>query len=80
MAMPIMFGPGAIATEIGLLSTIKDSDRAILSFAVVALAICTTMLIITSLWLTPITFSKRLARKASTPRPVSSASSFRRWA
>ncbi|MGF6203795.1 MarC family protein [Pseudomonas laurylsulfatiphila] len=45
MAMPIMFGPGAIATVIGLTSTIKDSDRAILSFAVVALAICATMLV-----------------------------------
>ncbi|POA20268.1 antibiotic resistance protein MarC [Pseudomonas sp. FW300-N1A1] len=44
LAMPIMFGPGAIATVIGLTSTIKDSDRAVISFAVVALAICATML------------------------------------
>ncbi|MGE8187151.1 MarC family protein [Pseudomonas sp. NPDC086278] len=43
MAMPIMFGPGAIATVIGLTSTIKDSDRAVQSFTVVALAICATM-------------------------------------
>jgi len=43
LAMPIMFGPGAIATVIGLTSTIKESDRALLSFAVVALAICATM-------------------------------------
>ncbi|KJZ37003.1 NAAT family transporter [Pseudomonas sp. B21-040] len=43
MAMPIMFGPGAIATVIGLTSTIKDSNRAVMSFAVVALAICATM-------------------------------------
>ena len=45
MAMPIMFGPGAIATVIGLTSTIKDTDRAILHFAVVALAICATMFV-----------------------------------
>ncbi len=44
LAMPIMFGPGAIATVIGLTSTIKDSERALLSFCAVALAICATML------------------------------------
>ncbi len=43
MAMPIMFGPGAIATVMGLTSTIKDSDRMVLSFLVVALAIVATM-------------------------------------
>jgi len=43
LAMPIMFGPGAIATVIGLTSTIKDASHAVLSFAVVALAICATM-------------------------------------
>ena len=43
MAMPIMFGPGAIATVMGLTSTIKESDRMVLSFLVVALAIIATM-------------------------------------
>ena len=43
LAMPIMFGPGAIATVISLTSTIKDSGRAVLSFAAVALAIVATM-------------------------------------
>lgn len=43
LAMPIMFGPGAIATVISLTTTIKDSERAVLSFAAVALAIVATM-------------------------------------
>ena len=43
MAMPIMFGPGAIATVIGLTSTIKEADRVVISFAVVALALCAVM-------------------------------------
>lgn len=44
MAMPIMFGPGAIATVIGLTSTIKDSERALLSGVAVVLAMIATML------------------------------------
>lgn len=44
MAMPIMFGPGAIATVIGLTSTIKASERALLSGAAVVLAMVATML------------------------------------
>ncbi|MBF7731624.1 MarC family protein [Pseudomonas sp. N040] len=43
MAMPIMFGPGAIATVMGLTSTIKESEHVLLSFLVVALAIVATM-------------------------------------
>ena len=46
MAMPIMFGPGAIATVIGLTSTIEDSDHVLLSFVSVSLAIISTMLVI----------------------------------
>ncbi|MFZ3185173.1 MAG: MarC family protein [Pseudomonas sp.] len=44
MVMPIMFGPGAIATVIGLTSTIKASERALLSGAAVVLAMVATML------------------------------------
>jgi multiple antibiotic resistance protein len=44
LAMPIMFGPGAIATVIGLTTTIKDSERALLSFAAVTLAMVACML------------------------------------
>lgn len=46
MAMPIMFGPGAIATVIGLTSTIKSSGHVLLSFFSVSLAILATMLVI----------------------------------
>ncbi len=45
MAMPIMFGPGAIATVIGLTSTIKESEHILLSFCWVSLAITATMLV-----------------------------------
>jgi multiple antibiotic resistance protein len=45
MAMPIMVGPGAIATVIGLTSTIKNSDRILLSFCSVSLAITAVMLV-----------------------------------
>jgi multiple antibiotic resistance protein len=45
MAMPIMFGPGAIATVIGLTSTIKESGHILLSFCWVSLAITATMLV-----------------------------------
>jgi multiple antibiotic resistance protein len=45
MAMPIMVGPGAIATVIGLTSTIKNSKHILLSFCSVSLAITTVMLV-----------------------------------
>lgn len=43
LAMPLMFGPGAIATIIGMTSTIQQSSTEILSFAAVAAAIVATM-------------------------------------
>ena len=43
LAMPLMFGPGAIATIIGMTSTIERSSTEILSFAAVAAAIVATM-------------------------------------
>lgn len=39
LAMPIMFGPGAIATVIGLTSTIKSSGHLVLSFAAASAAV-----------------------------------------
>ena len=39
LAMPIMFGPGAIATVIGLTSTIKSSGDLVLSFAAASAAV-----------------------------------------
>jgi multiple antibiotic resistance protein len=43
LAMPVMFGPGAIATVIGLTSTIRASRDWILSFAAASLAIFAAM-------------------------------------
>ncbi len=43
LAMPIMFGPGAIATLIGLTSTITHADVKLATFGVVSLAIILTM-------------------------------------
>ena len=45
LAMPIMFGPGAIATVIGLTSTIKSSGDLVLSFAAASVAILATMFV-----------------------------------
>lgn len=43
LAMPIMFGPGAIATLIGLTSLVTHSQLKLLTFAAVVLAIVLTM-------------------------------------
>ena len=43
LAMPIMFGPGAIATIIGMASTVKQSSEELESFVAISLAIVATM-------------------------------------
>jgi multiple antibiotic resistance protein len=43
LAMPIMFGPGGIATILGMTSLIKESEFEILSFVAVGAAILATM-------------------------------------
>jgi multiple antibiotic resistance protein len=43
LAMPLMFGPGAIATIIGMSSTIKDSSAGIRSLIAISAAIVATM-------------------------------------
>lgn len=43
LAMPIMFGPGGIATIIGMTATIKDSSKEFLSFIAISAAIVATM-------------------------------------
>ena len=45
LAMPLMFGPGAIATIIGMASTIKDSSREIPSMVALSAAIVATMFV-----------------------------------
>jgi multiple antibiotic resistance protein len=43
LAMPLMFGPGAIATIIGMTAEIRESPREVLALLVVAAAILSTM-------------------------------------
>jgi multiple antibiotic resistance protein len=43
LAMPLMFGPGAIATIIGMASTVKHFSQEIASFVAIAAAIVATM-------------------------------------
>ena len=43
LAMPIMFGPGAIATILGMTSLIKQSEFEVASFVAVSAAIAATM-------------------------------------
>ena len=45
LAMPIMFGPGAIATLVSMTSLIKHSELKVWSFAAVVLAIVATMFV-----------------------------------
>ncbi len=45
LAMPLMFGPGAIATIIGMTATIRRSSEEMLSFVAIAAAIALTMLV-----------------------------------
>jgi multiple antibiotic resistance protein len=45
LAMPLMFGPGAIATIIGMASTIKHFSTAIASFVAISVAIVATMFV-----------------------------------
>ena len=43
LAMPLMFGPGAIATILGMTSTIKQSSTELASFVAIVAAILATM-------------------------------------
>src|SRR5262245_63114791 len=43
LAMPIMFGPGAIATILGMTSLVKQSDSELASLAAISVAIVATM-------------------------------------
>jgi hypothetical protein len=43
--MPLMCGPGAIATVLGMTSLIRNSQLALASFLAIALAIVATMLV-----------------------------------
>jgi multiple antibiotic resistance protein len=45
LAMPLMVGPGAIATIIGMTATIEDSSTEILSFLAISAAIVATILL-----------------------------------
>ena len=59
IAMPIMFGPGAMATLIGMTSVVKHSELKVLTFVAVVLAIVLTM------WVTYLCLisAKRLMRR-----------------
>jgi multiple antibiotic resistance protein len=45
LAMPLMFGPGAIATVLGMTSKIRQSSTELLSFVAIAAAIVATMFV-----------------------------------
>jgi len=45
LAMPIMFGPGAIATVLGMTSLVKHSEFELMSFAAICVAIVATMFV-----------------------------------
>jgi multiple antibiotic resistance protein len=45
LAMPLMFGPGAIATVLGMMSKIRQSETEFWSFVAITAAIVATMLV-----------------------------------
>jgi multiple antibiotic resistance protein len=45
LAMPLMFGPGAIATILGMTSTVKKSETELASFIAILIAILATMFV-----------------------------------
>ena len=49
LAMPLMCGPGAIATILGMTSKIKQSSTELGSFAAIVAAIASTMLVVSRL-------------------------------
>jgi multiple antibiotic resistance protein len=46
LAMPIMFGPGAIATVLGMTTLVKQSEFEFISFIAICIAIVATMFVI----------------------------------
>lgn len=68
MAMPIMFGPGAIATIIGMASTVKKSPDELESFIAISLAIIVTLAVT---WLS-LVYSKVILNKVG-PKGIDAA-------
>jgi len=92
LAMPLMFGPGAIATVIGMASTIKHSPAEWSDFAAVVAAIFATMLVTYLCLIYAGQLSKKLGRMgidaitrsvgffvAAMGSVLSSMASLRRW-
>jgi multiple antibiotic resistance protein len=80
LAMPIMFGPGAIATILGMTSTVKHSEFEFASAVAICVAIVATMYV-TYLFLAyakPVL--RRIGPRVSTPQPASSVFSSPLWA
>ena len=73
LAMPIMFGPGAIATILGMTSTVKQSEFEIASAVAICVAIVTTMSVtyLSLAYAKPVL--RRIGPRVSTPQPGSSA-------
>jgi multiple antibiotic resistance protein len=59
LAMPLMFGPGAIATVLGMTAKIRQSSTELWSFVAVAAAIVTTM----SVTFLCLAYAERLTKK-----------------
>jgi multiple antibiotic resistance protein len=68
LAMPIMFGPGAIATILGMTSLVQRSEFEFLSFVAICAAIATTM------WVTYVllAYAKKVLRQIG-PKGIDAA-------
>jgi len=79
LAMPLMFGPGAIATVLGMASLLHHPFAEIPSLIAIVAAILATMASLICFSPMPTRSSAPSARAASTRRRASSASSSPRW-
>ena len=77
--MPLMCGPGAIATILGMTATIKQSSTELESFVAIVAAILATMFVTYLCLAYASNLSKNWGRWGLMPSPGSSASSSPLW-
>jgi multiple antibiotic resistance protein len=79
LAMPLMCGPGAIATILGMTSTIKQSSTELASFLAIVAAILATMFVTYLCLIYGANFQRSWVQWGSMRLPALSASSSRQW-
>jgi len=79
LAMPIMFGPGAIATVLGMLSTVRESEFEVVSAFAICIAIVSTMFVTYLCLAYAEKVVSRIGPRGIEPPHASSGFSYRPW-